>query len=164
MLHTYNLIRLHNHLSETDVIFLFAARMLSPYRMRCPGYNAREDRVYGFRIWFSALFALFFGSNFSRQAGRLRYFLRLRRRRRPTSRAASFSGKSGAVQNRKSPKKAKAVSIARNGLHKFGSVLLSQGQILSTIAAERLNFRVRNGNGWNPLAIATEKWVLMVAG
>ncbi len=86
-------------------------------------------------------------------------------------RAANFIGKSGDTVYHyrrspiyRSPKKAKAVSIARNGLHKFGSVLLSQGQILSTIAAERLNFRVRNGNGWNPLAIATEKWVLMVAG
>ena len=27
----------------------------------------------------------------------------------------------------------------------------------STIGAERLNFRVRNGNGCDPLAMATEK-------
>ena len=45
------------------------------------------------------------------------------------------------------------------GLHRSGSVLLSRGQLLSTIAAERFNFRVRNGNGWVTLAIATEKVV-----
>ena len=53
----------------------------------------------------------------------------------------------------------KAVLIAQNGLHRSGSVLLSHSLICSTIAAERLNFRVRNGNGWIPLAIATEKVV-----
>ena len=29
----------------------------------------------------------------------------------------------------------------------------------STIGAERLNFRVRDGNGWNPLAVITRKLV-----
>ena len=57
------------------------------------------------------------------------------------------------------PEKVKAVSIARYGLRRSGSVLLSHNLICSTIAAERLNFRVRNGNGWIPLAIATEKVV-----
>jgi hypothetical protein len=56
-------------------------------------------------------------------------------------------------------KKVKAVLIAQNGLRRSGSVLLSHSLICSTIAAERLNFRVRNGNGWIPLAIATEKVV-----
>ena len=56
-------------------------------------------------------------------------------------------------------KKVKAVWIAPNGLHRSGSVLLSHSLVCSTIAAERLNFRVRNGNGWIPLAIATEKVV-----
>ncbi len=28
----------------------------------------------------------------------------------------------------------------------------------STIGAERLNFRVRDGNGWNPLAVITRNW------
>ena len=60
----------------------------------------------------------------------------------------------------KGPEKAKAVWIAPDGLHRFGNVLLSHSQICSTIAAERLNFRVRNGNGWIPLAIATEKWLM----
>ncbi len=27
----------------------------------------------------------------------------------------------------------------------------------STIGAERLNFRVRNGNGWDPLAVITQR-------
>ena len=54
-------------------------------------------------------------------------------------------------------KKAKAAWISPDGLHRFGNVLLSRGQLLSTIAAKRLNFRVRNGNGWIPLAIVTEK-------
>ena len=56
-------------------------------------------------------------------------------------------------------KKVKAVLIAQNGLRRSGSVLLSHSLVCSTIAAERLNFRVRNGNGWIPLAIATEKVV-----
>jgi hypothetical protein len=56
-------------------------------------------------------------------------------------------------------KKVKAAWITPNGLHRSGSVLLSHSLICSTIAAERLNFRVRNGNGWIPLAIATEKVV-----
>jgi hypothetical protein len=60
---------------------------------------------------------------------------------------------------KKGLKKVKAVLIAQNGLHRSGSVLLSRSLICSTIAAERLNFRVRNGNGWVPLAIATEKVV-----
>lgn len=54
-------------------------------------------------------------------------------------------------------KKVKAVLITQNGLHRSGNVLLSHSLICSTIAAERLNFRVRNGNGWIPLAIVTEK-------
>jgi hypothetical protein len=29
----------------------------------------------------------------------------------------------------------------------------------STIGAERLNFRVRDGNGWDPLAEITRKWI-----
>ena len=38
-----------------------------------------------------------------------------------------------------------------------GNVLLSHGLHRSTIAAEGLNFRVRNGNGCDPLAMVTEK-------
>ncbi len=60
-------------------------------------------------------------------------------------------------KKRPSRKKVKAVWITPDGLRSSGNVLLSQGQLLSTIAAERLNFRVRNGNGWIPLAIVTEK-------
>ena len=33
----------------------------------------------------------------------------------------------------------------------------------STIGAERLNFRVRNGNGCDPLAMATENLILVVS-
>ena len=67
--------------------------------------------------------------------------------------------KKPAPDSRNRLKKVKAVWIAPNGLRRSGSVLLSHSLVCSTIAAERLNFRVRNGNGWIPLAIATEKVV-----
>jgi hypothetical protein len=40
---------------------------------------------------------------------------------------------------------------------KPGDDLLSHGLFRSTIGAEGLNFRVRNGNGWDPFAIVTRQ-------
>ena len=39
--------------------------------------------------------------------------------------------------------------------HSSGAGLLSQGLCPSTIGAERLDFRVRDGNGYGPLARST---------
>ncbi len=50
-------------------------------------------------------------------------------------------------------KKAKALLCIQQGFHKKGGDLLSHFR--STIGAEGLNFSVRNGKRWNPLAITT---------
>ena len=41
-----------------------------------------------------------------------------------------------------------------------GNVLLSQGRTLTTIGAEELNFRVRDGNGCDLFAIATRQIII----
>lgn len=56
--------------------------------------------------------------------------------------------------------KKEAVPWERDGLKiKPGNVLLSRDLHLSTIAAEGLNGRVRNGNGCFPLAMVTGKMI-----
>ena len=46
-------------------------------------------------------------------------------------------------------------------MYKPGSDLLSRALRQSTIGAERLNDRVRNGIGWGPLAITTQLMQVM---
>ena len=49
----------------------------------------------------------------------------------------------------------------KHELYKPGSDLLSRALRQSTIGAERLNDRVRNGIGWGPLAITTQLMQVM---
>ena len=49
----------------------------------------------------------------------------------------------------------------KHELDKPGGDLLSRALRQSTIGAERLNDRVRNGIGWGPLAITTRSMQIM---
>ena len=52
--------------------------------------------------------------------------------------------------------------ISQHDLYKPGGDLLSRALRQSTIGAERLNDRVRNGIGWGPLAITTRLMQIML--
>src|SRR5690606_27765882 len=52
-------------------------------------------------------------------------------------------------------KSTKKPPSSEDDFHLPGNVLLSQGRTLTTIGAEELNFRVRDGNGCDLFAIAT---------
>ena len=49
------------------------------------------------------------------------------------------------------------VRVPQEPLDAFSGVLLSHGLHRSTIGAGGLNYRVRNGIGWTPSAITTER-------